>query len=92
MSVDHKDQVMVKLPESPNHAKNNTQARAERRPKKDFTPKAKLCFGLPRLANPQALALEASANPFASLGKGNQGAKIINKLQEDATNGWSFQR
>jgi len=62
---------MAKLPKSPNHAKNNTQAGAEWRPERDSTPKAKLCFGLSGLASPQALALEASTDPFTSPGEGN---------------------
>jgi len=91
MIGDQKDQDMVELPKFPCRVKSKIRAEAERLPDGVTTPKIKLSFGLPRLASPQAPALEASANPFASPGEGNQRAVLRIKSQEDTMEGWSFQ-
>jgi hypothetical protein len=92
MSDNQKDQDMIELSESPTCAKNKTRPEIERLTKGVSTPKAKLCFGIPGLISPQALTLEANANPFASPGEGNREAELHNKPHEDALEGWSFQR
>ncbi len=84
---DQKDQDMAEPPKSSSRSKSETRAEAERLPNGDTTPKIKLSFGIPRLANPQALALEANTNPFASPSEGNRGAELRNKLLEDAVEG-----
>ncbi|CAK9195613.1 unnamed protein product [Sphagnum troendelagicum] len=78
---------MAEPPKSSSRSKSETRAEAERLPNGDTTPKIKLSFGIPRLANPQALALEANTNPFASPSEGNRGAELRNKLLEDAVEG-----
>jgi hypothetical protein len=88
---DQKDQDMAEPPKSSSRSKSETQVKAERLLDGDTTPKIKLSFGIPGLANPQALNLEASANPFASPGEGNRRTELRNKLLEEAIEGWSFQ-
>ncbi|CAK9271391.1 unnamed protein product [Sphagnum jensenii] len=83
-SDDQKDQDMTELSKSPTRAKNKTRPEAERFTEGVFTPKVKLCFGIPGLISLQALAPEANANPFASLGEGNREAELCNKPHEDA--------
>jgi hypothetical protein len=88
---DQKDQDMAEPPKFPSRSKSKIRTNVEQPPNGDTTPNIKLSFGIPGLANPQALALEASANPFTSPGEGNRGAELRNKLHEDAMEGWSFQ-
>jgi len=78
---------MAEPPKSTSRSKSEVRAEAERLPNGDTTPKIKLSFGIPGLASPQALALEASANSFASLGEGNRRAELRNKLLEDVVEG-----
>ncbi len=91
MIGDQKDQDMAEPPKSSSRSKSETRAEAKRLPDGDTTPKIKLSFGIPRLASPQTLALEASANLFASPCEGNQRAELRNKLLEDAVEGWLSQ-
>jgi len=82
---------MAEPPKSSSRSKSKIRAETERIPNGDTTLKIKLSFGIPRVANPQALTLEANANPFTSPNEGNRGAELCNKLLEDVVEGWSFQ-
>lgn len=81
---------MAKPSTSPSHLQDRLYPADKWPPEGDSTPKAKLSFGITRMANTQALTSTMNANLFTVSGEGNHESKVLKKFHEDLKEGWSF--